>query len=101
MDDGIGKGFADQERANADDRGRRDALLSAHRLAIIFTTKPTGKGNTGLGLSLSYDIITQEHGGALTVEGTKPAPAKAGGGNPECMDIQQTAFRVSTSLRPE
>ncbi len=34
----------------------------------FFTTKPTGQGNTGLGLSLSYDIVTQGHGGTLTVE---------------------------------
>ncbi|MEO6870558.1 MAG: ATP-binding protein, partial [Ginsengibacter sp.] len=32
----------------------------------FFTTKPTGEG-TGLGLSMSYDIITKGHGGNLEV----------------------------------
>ncbi|MFI5156584.1 MAG: ATP-binding protein [Chitinophagales bacterium] len=32
----------------------------------FFSTRPTGEG-TGLGLSLSYDIITKEHGGSIRV----------------------------------
>ncbi|GAA4039570.1 hypothetical protein GCM10022409_26570 [Hymenobacter glaciei] len=44
--------------------------MSAHVLERVFepffTTKPAGEG-TGLGLSLSHDIITKGHGGTLTV----------------------------------
>lgn len=56
----------------------------------FFTTKPAGVG-TGLGLSLTYDIIVQEHGGELNVdtrEGeytefiiTIPRTPKSNGGN--------------------
>ena len=33
----------------------------------FFTTKPAGEG-TGLGLSLSYDIVVKQHGGDLSVD---------------------------------
>ena len=33
----------------------------------FFTTKPTGEGSTGLGLSLAYDIVAKGNGGTLEV----------------------------------
>jgi two-component system, NtrC family, sensor kinase len=36
----------------------------------FYTTKPTGEG-TGLGLSLSYDVITKGYGGNLSVRSTE------------------------------
>ncbi len=42
------------------------AELMSRIFQPFFTTKPSGEG-TGLGLSLSHDIITKGHGGTLTV----------------------------------
>ena len=33
----------------------------------FFTTRPTGEG-MGLGLSISWDIVTQQHGGSIAVD---------------------------------
>jgi signal transduction histidine kinase len=45
--------------------------MPAHVVEKIFnpfyTTKPTGEG-TGLGLSLSFDTVVQQHGGKLEVD---------------------------------
>ena len=62
------KGVGDQVRITVSDNGigipeqNRDKIFQP-----FFTTKPTGQG-TGLGLSLSYDIITKGHGGQLEVQ---------------------------------
>ena len=44
------------------------AKIKSDIFTPFFTTKPTGQGNTGLGLSLSYDIVTQGHQGNLICE---------------------------------
>lgn len=37
----------------------------------FYTTKPAGSGHPGLGLSMTYDIITYEHGGKLLIKSTE------------------------------
>jgi signal transduction histidine kinase len=44
--------------------------LKAKIFQPFFTTKPTGQG-TGLGLSLSYDIVTKGHGGDISMQTAK------------------------------
>ncbi|MFD1468837.1 sensor histidine kinase [Hymenobacter caeli] len=51
----------------ADNGTGMPAAVQAKIFQPFFTTKPTGEG-TGLGLSLSHDIIAQGHGGTLGVE---------------------------------
>ncbi|TNE60289.1 MAG: hypothetical protein EP344_07695 [Bacteroidetes bacterium] len=45
-----------------------DAKLKKDIFTPFFTTKPTGEGNTGLGLSITFDIVVNEHNGSLEVE---------------------------------
>ena len=60
------RGDAVDVRAEDDGPGM-DEAVRARAFEPFFTTKPPGRG-TGLGLSLSYDVVTQGHGGALTIE---------------------------------
>ena len=43
------------------------AAVKAEMFNPFFTTKPAGEG-TGLGLSLSHDIVVKQHGGTIDVE---------------------------------
>ena len=54
----------------------------------FFTTKPAGEG-TGLGLSLSYDIITKGHGGTIEVFSNK----KEGTEFIICIPVEDQALR--------
>ncbi|GAA4039627.1 hypothetical protein GCM10022409_26690 [Hymenobacter glaciei] len=62
------KRVANQVEIRVKDNGTgMSAEVQSKIFQPFFTTKPTGEG-TGLGLSLSHDIITQGHGGTLAVE---------------------------------
>jgi signal transduction histidine kinase len=72
----------------------------------FFTTKPAGEG-TGLGLSLSYDIVVKEHSGEITVDSrsseytafrvTLPrtlATATAGSSSKDAQDLPRSDGRL-------
>jgi signal transduction histidine kinase len=61
-------GFADRVEIRVRDNGTGIAEdVKAKVFNPFFTTKPAGEG-TGLGLSLSYDIVVKQHGGTINVE---------------------------------
>jgi signal transduction histidine kinase len=50
---------------------RRGELIAGARRHRSITTKPTGEG-TGLGLSMTHEIVFKQHGGRIDVE-TEPS----------------------------
>ena len=74
----------DRVRIEIEDNGPGMAPEVSRRIfEPFFTTKPPGQG-TGLGLSVSYFIITKSHGGSMDVEST---PGKG------------TCFRIELPLK--
>ncbi|MEO7446262.1 MAG: ATP-binding protein [Ferruginibacter sp.] len=73
---GVGSGVGCEVHIKVTDNGNGIPQKVLDKIfQPFFTTKPTGQG-TGLGLSLSYDIV-KAHGGELKVE-TLSVPARAG-----------------------
>jgi nitrogen-specific signal transduction histidine kinase len=50
--------------------GRIPGSIKDKIMQPFFTTKPTGEG-TGLGLSLTYDMVVKGHGGSIQVNSKK------------------------------
>ena len=46
--------------------GTRNEIVKDKIMQPFFTTKPTGEGS-GLGLSLTYEMVVKEHGGRIKV----------------------------------
>lgn len=64
----ITKKLADQVVLSVEDNGiGMSAKVQSQIFEPFFTTKPAGSG-TGLGMSLSYDIIANGHGGKIAIE---------------------------------
>ncbi len=85
------KSEADSVRIELQDNGTgMDEATRRHVFEPFFTTRDVGMG-TGLGLSVSYFIITETHGGTMTVESERGEGARfviSLPTNRECADLE-------------